>query len=147
MGSDVADAACGSRLRGVGAPGGLFLSAFLKARGEPALRILDDDFADFSKLARAHDFARFLDERVAGVVVRESVGKSATGDDFTKLLCFGEIEGGWLVGKHGKAVFERALRGGKMQVVRRDDRNEIHALAKRESGLGFHHFFEGSVAS
>jgi hypothetical protein len=44
-------------------------------------------------------------------------------------------------------VLKSAFCGGKVQVVWRDDRNEIHAFAERESGLGFHHFFEGSVAT
>src|SRR5438046_9398868 len=51
MRADITHAAGRAAAFGIGAPTGLFLPGDFDARGQPALRILDDDFANFAELA------------------------------------------------------------------------------------------------
>ena len=82
--ADVADAAARAAAFRVGAPGGLFLSGGFETCGEPALRIFDDDFADFAELAGADHVARFFDERIAGVIVRQAVEQAGFLDEVAR---------------------------------------------------------------
>ena len=142
MGADVADAAGGAGALGIGAPGGLFLAGFLDARGQPALRILHDDLAEFAEASGADDFAGFLDERVAGVVVREPVEQAGAGNDVPQLKGFREVECGRLVRKNRESMLQSGFGSGEMNMVRSDDGDEIHPLADRQRGFGFHHLFK-----
>ena len=147
VGADVADAARGAALVwGRCARRPVFGRGF-EARGQPALRIFDDDFADFADLAGFDHVARFFDERVAGVVVREAVEQAGLFHEGAKLFGLGEIEGRGLVAEHVEAVFERHLGRREMHVVRRDDGDEVHALVLGQLGLGLDHFLEGSVTT
>ena len=91
--------------------------------------------------------AGFLDERVAGVVVREAVEQPALFHDGGEGLGFREVESGGLVREDVKAVFERHFRRGKVHVIRRDDGDEVHALGGRAGFLGGDHFLESAVAA
>ena len=145
--ADVADAAGGAAPLRVGAPGGLLLPARFEPRGEPALRIFDDDLADLAELAGGDHLARLLHERVAGVVVGEAVEQAGLFHELAELLRLGEIEGRGLVAEDVEAVFERHLRRRKVHVVRRDDDDEVHALVRRQARLRLDHFLEGAVAA
>ena len=74
--SDVAHAARGSADCRIDAPGRLFLAGVLQHRRQPALRIFDDHFADFSQLALLDHLPGLAHQRVAGVVVGDAVEES-----------------------------------------------------------------------
>src|SRR5260221_11038430 len=68
--SNVADGA-GARTRGIGAPSRLLLSRLLESRGEPTLRILDENLPDGAQRAVLHERARLLHHRIADVRMRQ----------------------------------------------------------------------------
>jgi len=72
MRADVAEATAGPALRGIRAPGGLFLSGVLKRGGQPVLRVFDLHDANLSELAVGDHLAGLADHRIARVIVRES---------------------------------------------------------------------------
>ena len=147
VGADVAEATGCARFGRIGAPGGLLLTRFLEASGEPALRVFHDDLADFSELAGMHHVTGFFDERVAGVVMGEAVEQTCFGNEGAEFLRLREIEGRGFVGEDREAMFQRGFGGGEVDMVRSDDGDEIHTLAERQSGLGLHHLLEVAVAS
>ena len=147
MGADIADASRGSRAGRIRAPCGLLLSAFLKARGEPALGILHDYFADLAESPREDEFAGLLDQRITGVVVSQSVEEPGTLEHDAEFPGLGQIECCGFVGEDGKAVLQSAFGSGEMNVIRRDDGDEIHAFAEGKSCLLLHHLPEGVVAA
>ncbi len=131
----------------VGAPGGLLLAAGFEARGEPALRILDDHLADLAELAFLDHVARLLHQRIAGVIVRQPVDQAALLHDGGEFLRFLQVQRGGLVAQHMEAVFQRHLGRREVHVVRRDDGDEVHALIHRQCGLGLDHLLEAAVAA
>src|SRR5205085_10522373 len=100
----VADAASGPGPLRIRAPRGLLLTRLLDARCQPALRVFDDDLPDLAQLPRPHHLARFFDERIAGVVVRQSVKQARSADDLPELPGLSEIEGRGFVGEHVEAI-------------------------------------------
>ncbi len=52
-----------------------------------------------------------------------------------------------LVAQDMEAIFQRHLRGREVHVVRRDDGNEIHALAFGQHRLRANHLLESAVAT
>ena len=145
--ADVAHAAARAAALRVRAPGRLLLSTLLQARGQPALGILDDDLADLAELAGGDHGARFLHERIAGVVVRQAVKLAGLFHQRRELLGFGEIECRRLVAQDVKAILQRHLRRRKVHVIRRHDGDEIHPLVRRQRLLRFDHFLISAVAA
>ena len=147
MGADVAEATGCAGFGRIGAPGSLLLAGFLEASGEPALRVFHDDLADFSELAGVHHVTGFFDERVAGVVVGETVEEACLFHERAEFLRLREIKGRGFVREDRESVFQRGFGSGEVDMVRSDDGDEVHTLAERQSSFGFHHFLEIAVAS
>ena len=55
----------------IGAPTGLFLSAFFEIRGQPALRIFHHHFLNFPQLSFSNQFPCFFHQWIAGIIVGE----------------------------------------------------------------------------
>ena len=127
--ANIANATGGAAAFWVGAPVGLLLATGLQPRGQPALRILDDHFANLTQLAGGNHVARFFHQRITGVIVGQAVQALGLFHQFLERLGFLEIEGGRFVAEHVKPVFQRHLGGRKMHVVRCHNRHKIHALA------------------
>src|SRR5204862_1417502 len=70
--ADVSQAAAGTGAFRIGAPTGLLRALRFDLVEQPALRIFGHDLENFSKFTATDMFARFLDHRVAGVIVREA---------------------------------------------------------------------------
>jgi hypothetical protein len=145
MGADVADAAGRTAALGVGAPGGLLLAGSLDSSGEPTLRVLDHNLADLPQLARVHQVASFFHQRVAGVVVGQSVQASGLLDDGCEFLGFSQIEGGRLVAQHVESGLQGGLGRGKVDVIRSNDGHEVNPLVGRQRSLLGHEFLVASV--
>ena len=79
--------------------------------------------------------------------MREAVEAAARLLRVTQLEAFGKRRRRRLVGEHVKAVLECGRRDGEVQVVRRDDRDELHALVGRQLGFGREHGVEVGVAA
>jgi hypothetical protein len=60
-------------------------------------------------LAGAHHATGFFDERVAGVVVGETVEEACFGDEGAEFFGFREIKGCGFVGENREAVFQRGF--------------------------------------
>ena len=97
VGADIAHAASGSADRGIDAPGGLLLAGVFQHRSQPALRILDDDFAYVAQLTLLDHLAGLTDHRIAGVIVSDAVELAGRLNDSRQFLRLREIEGRWLV--------------------------------------------------
>ena len=147
MGADVAHAAGRAAAFGVGAPASLLLSGGFETRGQPALRILDDDFADSAELAGADHVAGFFHQRVTGVIVREAIKQAGLFHNLRELPGLGEVKGGGFVAEDVETVFQRHLRRREMNVVRRDDGDEVHAFAFGQPGLALDHLLECAVTA
>jgi hypothetical protein len=138
----------GAGALGIGAPGRLLLAGGLQARGQPALRVLDHDLADLAQLAGGHQVAGFLHQRVAGVVVGETVEQAGLLHQRGQLLRLGEVEGRGLVAQSTwNPLFSASFGGREMHVVGGDDGEEVHALVRRQLGLGRDHLLERPVAT
>src|SRR5206468_2938025 len=87
--ADVADAAGGAAALRVGTPGRLLLAGGFETRGQPALRVLDHDLANLAEFASSNHVARFFDERITGVIVRETVELAGLLDDGGEFLRLG----------------------------------------------------------
>jgi hypothetical protein len=92
-------------------------------------------------------FARFLHQRVAGVVVGQAEKVAALFNDFGQLLGFRQVKGGRFVGKHMEAVLERHLGGREVHMVGRHDGDKVHALIGRERFFLLEHLLKGAVAA
>ena len=147
MSADVADAAGGAAALGVGAPAGLLLAGGLEPRGEPALRVLDDDLANLAKSPGGDEVAGLLHQRVAGVIVREAVEQPGFLDQLLQCPGLLQVKGGRLVAQDVEPVLQRHLGRRKMHVVRRDDGDKIHPLGLRQRGLLRDHLLERAVAA
>ena len=79
--------------------------------------------------------------------MREAVEAAARFQRVAQLEALGERRRRGLVGEHVKAVLERGRRDDEVQIVRRDDRDELHALVGRQLGLGREHRVEVGVAA
>ena len=79
--------------------------------------------------------------------MREAVEAAARLQRIAQLEALGERRRRGLVGEHVKAVLECGRRDGEMQIVRRDDRDELHALVGRQLGFGREHRVEVRVAT
>ena len=147
MRADITHAAGRAAAFGIGAPTGLFLPGDFDARGQPALRILDDDFADFAELARSNHVARFLHQRITSVIMSQAVEQAGFLHQLGELFSLGQIEGGRFVTEHVETLFERHLRGREVHVVGGHNGDEIHALAFGQPRLGLDHFLKRAVAA
>ena len=110
MRADVADAAGGATLRGVGAPRRLLLAAVLKLRRQPVLRILHLHHAQRAELAGRDHLARLPHQRMAGVVVREAEDEPARAHHLLQRQRVVERAGQRLVADHVDARL-RGMRG------------------------------------
>jgi hypothetical protein len=141
------DVAEGARagLLGVGAPAGLLVALLLQRRGEPALRVLGDDLANGAQLAVPHQIARLLDQRVAGVVVREREHDVLLIHETAQR--FRVAEGGRhrLVADDVEAFLDEGPRDVEVQNIGRDDAYEVDALSLRQLGFLPRHLFVGAV--
>ena len=125
----------------------MLLAAALDRLREPTLRVLDQHFAHRAELAGAHALCGFDDERVRAVRMRQAIEAAARFQRVAQLEAFGERRGRGLVREHVKAVPECGRRDGQMQIVRRDDCDELHPLVCRQLRLGREHRVEVGVAA
>jgi len=143
--ADVTHTAGPSALLGIGSPGGLLLARLLQSRGQPALRILNDDLADLADLAAADEVSGELDHRVAGVVVHQAEDPACLVYDLLELLCLGDVEGHRLLAHYVESGLEEIFGNGEMPVVGRGDADEIDSLAVWELELLLDHLLVGSI--
>ena len=135
MRADVAQAAGGPGLPGVGPPGRLLLSLRIDGQAQPALWVFHDDLADLAEFTLPDPGARFLDHGVARVVMGEREDLAAPVDHLLKGKSFRQIEGQRLVANDVEARFQE--RGGRRDVepVRCHHRHEIKPFLR--GALGF----------
>jgi hypothetical protein len=130
MRAHVGQRAAGAAACGVGAPGAAAV-ADGDLRREPALVVLDDHLVDGADGAGFHHGARFAHHRVAGVVVRHAEHRAGTRGGLQQVLRLraGVHEG--FVAHHMDARFGEGLGHRVVQVVGRDDGDEVDALLGR----------------
>jgi hypothetical protein len=136
-----------NRSRTLPSPAGLFLAGRFQPSGEPALRVLDDDLADFAELAGGDHVTCFFYERVAGVIMGEAVEALAFFNELLQRLGLLQVECRGLVAEHVEAVFQCHLGGRKMHVVGRDNGHEIHALLHRQRCFPDDHLLKRAVTA
>ena len=144
--ADVAHAVRDAGAVRIHAPVGDLLDlAGLQGADGVTLRVFDEDLVDLAELAGGHEVTGFLDHRVAGVVMQQREDQAALLHDGAELLAFGQGEREGLLADHVDAGFEEGLGHGVVQVVARDDRHEVDAVAERALGFGLGHLGVRSV--
>ena len=143
--ADVAERAGGAALRGVGAPRGLFLAGVFERRGEPVLRVFDLHEAELAEFAGGDHFASLANDGIAGVVMREAENFAGFFDELRE--SFGVFDGGGerLVADDVEAGFEEGFRGAEVEMIRRDDGDDVDAIGA--PGFGGSHFGEAAVGA
>ena len=145
MGADVAEAACGTALRGVGSPRGLLLVVRFEPRAKPTLDVAGTDGVDLAEFAGEHHFAGLPHQRVARVVVRDCEHDARLLDDLEQFLGLGIVEGHRLIAYDVEPGLRERLRDFEVRVVRRRDRDEIDLVRALRFGLG--HLLVGAVSA
>ena len=144
--ADVADAVRDAGAVRVHAPVGDLLDlAGLQGADGVTLGVFDEDLVNLAELAGGHEVTGFLDHRVAGVVMQQREDQAALLHDGAELLAFGQGEREGLLADHVDAGFKEGLGHGVVQVVARDDRHEVDAVAERALGFGLGHLGVRSV--
>ena len=128
MRPDVADTARRAAARRVGSPLGLLQTRLLETRREPPLRVLDDDLAQPTQIALAHEVARQLHHRIAGVVVGQREHPSRPCDDLLEPSRFRHIQRHRLVTDHVETGLQKGRRHRTVQVVLCQDGDEVDPL-------------------
>src|SRR5207249_3481754 len=82
MCTDVAETAGRAALRRIGSPGGLFLIVRLQAGSQPTLNVAGTNCIDLAEFAILDHLACLANERIAGVIVRDSKDYPGLLDDF-----------------------------------------------------------------
>ena len=147
MRADVAHARGGSGDGRVGAPYGLLHAVGLQPGGQPALGILDDDASDRSQLAGGYKLPRFLDHRVAGVVVGKAEELAGLSDLALQLPGLGQVHRHGLVADDVESGVQGGYGHGEVRAVGRYDGDEVHPLLRRQRGLRLQHLLVGAIDS
>jgi hypothetical protein len=79
--------------------------------------------------------------------VRQPVEQFALLHQLLERFRLGEVERRRLVAQHVKAIFQRQLCRREMHVVRRDDRDEVHAFVRRQLRFLLDHLLEAAVTA
>ena len=147
MGADVAERSSGPRLGGIGSPHGLLHPLLLMRIHEEVLQILDHHLSHGAHLAFGEHPARLTHQRIPRVVVSE--GKHEPGrlhelDELSRLL---DAVGHRLVTGNVESGLQKRLCHREMHAVRRNDGDEVDALALRKACLGTCHLLVIPVAA
>ena len=124
----------------VDVPAGVF-----ERRGEPVLRVLDLDEAELAEFAGGDHFARLANDGIAGVVVRQAEDESGFFDELRKSLRVFDGGGERLVADYVDAGVEEGFRGGKVEMIRRDDGDGVDTIGAL--CFGGRHFGEAGVGA
>lgn len=137
MGADVAQATGRSAALGISLRRSLLVVGGLQPSSEPALGILDHDFANDAELPRPDELARLLDHRVACIVVGQNKDLSGFRHERLQRLGFLQVEGNRLVTNHIEAAFQKQLGRSEVFVIGRhdDDRPRSASYTDRDSAI------------
>src|SRR5690606_10995756 len=118
-------------LFGVGSPYRLRRAFGFDQRGEPALRVVDDDLAYLPERTLAYEVARLFHHGVPRVVVSERKDDVMLLRESTQLLRLLDGERHRLVANDVKARLDKRLGDRKVRVVGCDDGDKVDALVGR----------------
>src|SRR5690606_14493487 len=117
------------------APGRLLVALPRQVFAQPALRILDEYLAQSTERAGLHHMPRLPDHRISLVGMRQPIQSATVGLGGGKRLHVSQRQCCRLLGKHMEAGTQSRLSNGRMQMVRRHDGQQLHALIHRASLL------------
>ena len=101
--------------------------------------------ADFPEIAAGEAFARFLNARITGISMGQRKGTAGLFDLVPEPVSFFERKGDRFVEYDVEAMFHSHRGRPEMQLVRSDDRYEIHAPFFRQRGFALDHLLVRSV--
>ena len=114
---------------------------FFGEAAKPALGVFHIYLTDIAEDAVLYHATGLFDEGIAGIGMRETEEETGFVDLFLQLQGFFEREGHRFVEDDMKAFLEREHGRREMQVIWRNDGDEIHAFVRGQAAFNLHHLF------
>ena len=147
MGSDISHTSGFTRFGGVGSPGGLGISFFLRKLAQPSLRVFNPYFSDVAKYAILTHGPGLFHHGVSRVGMREAKQQALFLCFLLQLLGFVERESDRLFNNHMKSMFQRHHGRGKVNKVGRNDGYKIHSFFCGQLRLLLNHLLIAGIGS